>query len=328
VLPAKQFATEKAVMIYTLTPNPSLDRTFVVPHLKVGEYNRGHVTRLDPGGKGINVSRNLRELGEDSVIVGYFGGGTGRALVDSLRDQGFTVEALSVEGETRSNITLIESDSDRWTKLNEYGPEISDEMAKMLLNLARARTKEQDIWVLSGSLPPGLPADYYAQLITIIKARGGLVYLDSSGPPLKYGCQAAPYLVKANQVEAETVLGRELPTGESRRMALGDFLEMGISLAVISCSAEGALLGTVEETIVGRPPSVTVKNPVGAGDSMLAALVVAHLRGWGLDEAARWCIAAGTASAMQEGTSVVTPGQIESLLEQVEVQRFPAANED
>ena len=315
-------------MIFSLTPNPSLDRTIVVPHLKVGEYNRGHVTQLDPGGKGINVSRNLRELGEDSIIVGYFGGGTGRTLVDSLRDQGFTVEALPVEGETRSNITLIELDSGRWTKLNEYGPEISDEMAKTLLTFARERTKEQDIWVLSGSLPPGLPADYYVQLITIIKERGGLVCLDSSGPPLKYGCQAAPYLVKANQVEAETVLGQKLPSGESRRKALSRFLEMGISLAVISCGAEGALLGTVGETIVGRPPSVTIKNPVGAGDSMLAALVVAHLRGWSLDQAARWCVAAGTASAMQEGTSVVTPDQIESLLDRVEVERSAAMDVD
>jgi len=312
-------------MIYTLTANPSLDRTFVVPHLKVGEYNRGQVTKLDPGGKGINVSRNLREMGVDSIIVGYFGGSTGQALVDKLQKHGFTVEALPVTGETRSNITLIESDNGRWTKLNEYGPEISPQMAEALLDFAREHTQTEDIWVLSGSLPPGLPADFYAQLITIIKERGGLTYLDSSGPALMHGCRAAPYLVKANRVEAQTVLGRTLDTRESCYLALRDFLNMGISMAVISLGADGAVLGTAKETVAGRPPSVTVKNPVGAGDAMLAALVVAHLRGWSPDQAACYAIAAGTASAMQEGTATAKPAQIKELLPYVELQHFPSA---
>ncbi len=309
-------------MIYTLTLNPSLDRTLVIPELKVGAYNRGQATRLNLGGKGINVSRTLRELGEESVIVGYFAGYTGKILLQGLRNNNFCLEALDLQGETRSNITLIESNSGRWTKLNEFGPEVSKEKANALMNLVQSHAKKGDVWVLSGSLPRGLQADFYAQIIAVVKENGGAAFLDASGSSLAHGYQAAPYLLKINQVEAETALGRSLPTTDSCVAALADFQHSGICIAAISRSEKSAIFIDANEVVEACPPNVTVDNPVGAGDAMMAGLVQGYVNNWNLEQIASWSVAVGTASAMQDGTAAPKMSQIELIHAQVEVHHL------
>jgi 1-phosphofructokinase len=297
-------------MIYTFTANPSLDRTFVLERLEPGEYNRGELTRYDLGGKGINVSRNLRSLGLESVILGFFGGRTGAWLVDNLEDQGYRVVAFEVRGESRSNVTVIETDRNRLTKLNELGPVIQEDEASAVLQWAKEHTQTEDVWVLSGSLPPGVSDDYYANLIDVIQSNEGRAYFDSSGKPLASGWKHQPYLVHGNQQEFGALLGRKLSNRDACLQAIHELAESGVEHIVLSRGDQGAFLassGTIAEAI---PDAVKVKNTVGAGDAMMAALIFGHYEGWDLERVIRWGVSAGTLSAMKEGTATVAYSEV------------------
>lgn len=302
-------------MIYTFTANPSLDRTFLVDQVQLGAYNRGEVTTLDPGGKGINVSRNLRVMGEESTLIGFFGGGTGKHILSLLEEEGYEVLNLEIEGETRSNITLIEKNQQRYTKFNEHGPEVGTGEFQQVLHFCEERIQPEDVLVLSGSLPPGLPPDAYAQIIQIVKKSGGRAFLDSSGEPLLNGCQAKPFLVHMNTKEAETYAGEDLAEKGKVIQTIQDLLGLAIPYVIISRGAQGAVLGSPEGIVEAVPSPVEVENPVGAGDAMMAGLVQGMIKDWDLERIAAWSVAAGTSSALGEGTAVADLGKMRDILQ-------------
>lgn len=309
-------------MIYTLTANPSLDKLYIVSSLTVGEYNRGQATRYDAGGKGINVSRCLMELGKDSTVVGFFGGNIGKILIESLQNDGLSVETVTIAGESRSNVTMIESSTNTMTKLNEFGPCVDlDDMHKML-DIIQTRTQVGDVWVLSGSLPLGLPNGFYAMAIEAIHKKGGLAFLDTSGMWLIYGYQAAPFALRINQVEAETALGKQLETKKDCFNALDKFRKRGIALSAISLGEEGAVFADKDTILDVRAPRVSAKTVVGAGDAMMSMLVHAYIEKWPFEKMARWCVAAGSASVMKDGTSIAEVSLIEALVDQIEVKEI------
>jgi 1-phosphofructokinase len=297
-------------MIYTFTPNPSLDRTFVLDRMELGEYNRGELTRFDLGGKGINVSRNLKSLGLESVILGFFGGRTGTWLVEDAKDQGYRVVAFEVKGESRSNLTVIESDGDRLTKLNEFGPEILEGEASALLQWAKDQTQPEDIWVFSGSLPPGVSDDYYGILIDVIQTNGGRAYFDSSGKPLASGWKQKPYLVHGNQQELGSLLSYELSTRDACLRAIRELANAGVEHIVMSRGDQGAFLASDGQFVEAVPEAVKVQNPVGAGDAMMAAMIFGHLKSWDPERVLRWAVSAGTVSAMKEGAATADCSEI------------------
>jgi 1-phosphofructokinase family hexose kinase len=311
-------------VIYTVTLNPSLDKTLFFPQLALGELNRARQVRLDVGGKGFNVSRALLALGLRSVAVGFVAGGTGEYLRQGLEalDIGTDLVQLS-DGETRANLTVVEESTGMITKLNEPGPQVSDADVKLLLDRIQQRASEGDMWVMSGSVPPGTPADVYARSIEIVHRAGGRAFLDSSGPPLREGCRAAPYGVKPNVEEASEVLRRPLRSEGDLWLAIEQFLEMGIQLVALSRGAVGALVGSREGIIRAvPPPSVMVKSPIGAGDALLAGTVFAVRSGLDLEPVARWAVAAGTAAAIQEGTGMGEREEIERLVEEVRTETY------
>ena len=309
-------------MIYTLTVNPSLDKLYVLDKLKVGEYNRGEVTRYDPGGKGINVSRCLNVLETESVVLGFFGGKTGEFIVDSLQSQNLEVDPVYIRGESRSNITLIESASGQMTKLNEIGPVIDKNACALLEKKIKEKTKPGDIWVLSGSIPRGLPDDFYALVIAVIKENGGLSFLDTSSKWLIPGFKASPDLLRINDTEAEMIVGEELKTEQDLYTAIRSIQRTGISLAVISRGKEGALFADASSLYNISAPRVEEKTTVGAGDAMMAMIIYGYIHGWSLERMAAWGVAAGSASVMQEGTSTFTLDQVQSLIDEVQVERI------
>jgi 1-phosphofructokinase family hexose kinase len=322
-------------VIYTVTLNPSLDRTLTVPRIMYDEMVRATASRVDWGGKGLNVSRTLQSLGAESIAMGFAGGATGQMLERGLRDLGITTELLPLSAETRTNTVVIDSATGRYVKVNEPGPTAQPDEQEALLDrirdCLRRRESGGDLWVLSGSLPPGLPDGFYAHLVELVQTSGARALLDASGESLRLGCAAAPFLVKPNVAEALGFAGEARLSGPeswSEGDALTDaqarslarpFLESGIELVALSLGAGGLLLTSAERAVRATPPKVHVRNPVGAGDALLAAVAWALARHIALEEVARLGVAVGTAAAMSEGVAVVTGAEVEALYEQVTV---------
>ena len=313
-------------MIVTVTPNPGLDRTLTVPRITFNEIMRAKASRLDWGGKGLNVSRALQALGVESVATGFLGGATGQMLERGLHDLGIATDFVPIAGETRTNTVVAEVETERHVKVNEAGPTVRAEEVAAFLDRTRERIRPGDIWVLCGSLPPGVAPDFYARVIALVQAGGAMALLDSSGEPLRLGCAAAPYLVKPNAVEAEEMTGRRISSDADVLAAVGFFLQLGIELVALSLGAEGLLLASKHQAVWARPPRVPVRNPVGAGDALLAGIAGALARSErregehrpALEDIARRGVAAGTAAAVREGVGVGTRAEVEALYQQVQ----------
>jgi 1-phosphofructokinase family hexose kinase len=306
-------------MIVTVTPNPSLDRTLTVPSISFNEMLRATTSRLDWGGKGFNVSRALQALGTESVAMGFAGGATGEMLDRGLREMGIATELVPVAGETRTNTVVTELRGERYVKVNEPGPTVHEENLASFLSRARARIKSGDLWVVSGSLPPGLPNDFYAQLIQQVRAGGARALLDASSEPLKLGCAAGPFLVKPNALEAAEFAGHPIGSEADALSAVRCFLQWGAELVALSLGADGLLLASGKQVVRAKPPKVEARNPVGAGDALLAGLAWAQERGLDHEEMARWGVAAGTAAAMREGVSFGGQAEVEAVHDRVDI---------
>lgn len=306
-------------MIITVTPNPVLDHTLTVPEIAFDTVTRATAIRDDWGGKGFNVSRVLLTLGVESVVLGFVGGATGQRLAAGLTSLGLPTDFVTIAGETRTNVIIAEADSERYVKVNEAGPTVQPEEIAQFLDKVRQRATggekraARDTWALCGSLPPGVPDDFYAQLIEILQPRGVHVLLDTSGPALRLGVEARPFLVKPNAEEAAAFAGHPVDSPDSARDAANAFLERGVTHVALSLGAAGLLLATREAAAIAIPPDIPVKNVTGAGDALLAGLAYALERGLPLAEQARWGVAAGTASAMHEGVGVVTRASVEQV---------------
>lgn len=301
-------------MIYTITLNPALDRELRVPELQFDEVLRASATRLDWGGKGFNVSRMLAALGVKSIAMGFAGGHTGEKLRAGLAELGIETAFVEVAGETRTNVSIVNEADGHHIKVNEPGPQISPAEQQTLRAMLRERVQPGDWWVLAGSLPPGVPASFYADLIDDIRVGGAFSALDTSGQALQLGCAARPDLVKPNSRELSELSAQPVSNLEERvaaAQALND-----IRYVAVSMGAEGAILCADGHAWQALPPTIQEANPIGAGDSMVAGLVWGLSQGDPLDALA-WGVACGAATASRAGTSVGTVSQVEQLREQV-----------
>lgn len=311
-------------MIITVTPNPVLDRTLTVPEIVLDEVTRAVGTREDWGGKGFNVSRALRALGKESVAIGFIGGPTGEKLKKGLASLGIATDLIPIAGETRMNIVITDTPARHYVKVNEAGPTIRSEEVAALLDNATKRAKAGDFWALCGSLPPGVPPDFYADLISRLQSRGAKALLDTSGEPLRLGIAARPYAVKPNLQEAAAWLGKAASFPQDVAQAVDNLLELGITLVALSLGADGLMLASPSWRRWARPPEVVARNPTGAGDALVAGLLYGLSERMSLDEVARWGVAAGTAAAAREGVSVGTREEVVSLRAQVQFVPWPA----
>jgi 1-phosphofructokinase family hexose kinase len=308
------------MMIYTLTPNPSIDRTVTIPEIQFNNVLRSKNVRLDWGGKGFNVSRALAQFGVESMAMAWVGGGTGKMLADGLQRLGIPTDFVWVDEETRTNTMVIEEEGDWHIKVNEPGPSISKADVAQLMQKAESYAMKGDLWVLSGSLPPDVPEEFYADLINMIKSRGAKVYLDASGTPLRYGCQAGPYLVKPNHLEAAQIVGFAINDQEDAKRAALPFLRMGVEYFALTMGAQGLLLATQKEMVFATPPKISVHNTTGSGDTAMAAIIYAQLKGMSLVETAQWAAATSAASVETVGVSEFSIARIQELLPQIEAK--------
>lgn len=307
-------------MIVTVTPNPALDRTLTVPRITFNEVIRATESRLDWGGKGFNVSRALAALAVESVAMGFVGGVTGQMLEHGLRDLGIVTDLIYVGGETRTNTVIAEADTGRYVKVNEAGPTLRAQEVAAFFERVQRRVRAGDIWVLSGTLPPGAPRDFYVRLIGLVQGGGARALFDSSGEALRLGCAARPYLVKPNVAEAEEATGLSIRSDADALAAAASFLRQGIEVVALSLGAEGLLLASQARSVWARPPRVTRRSSVGVGDALLAGLAWALQQGLPPEEMARWGVAVGTAAAMREGVSFGNRAEVEAVYREVQVE--------
>lgn len=312
-------------MIYTVTLNPAVDRELTVPAFAFNSVLRATAWQVDYGGKGFNVSRMLRSLGAPSMALAFTGGKSGELLRDGLVSLGIETGFIWVEGETRTNVSIVNEVHDRYLKVNEPGPTIGASAQAALLDEVRAHAAPGSWWVLAGSLPPGVPADYYAQITAVVREQGGQVVLDTSGAALQQGCAAAPALVKPNDHELAQLTGVAVGNVEEIVAAAHAVRALGPERVVVSMGKEGALAVVGEGAWLVAAPRIAEQNPIGAGDSLVAGLVWALDRGESLPEALRWGVACGAATAASPGTAVGERAEVEDLYRQTQVQQLADA---
>lgn len=306
-------------MIYTLTLNPALDRELTVPRIIFDDVLRANILRVDYGGKGFNVSRTLKALGADNVALGFVGGRTGQRISDGLAKLGICTDFVEVAGETRTNISIISESQPNHIKVNEPGPIITSKEEKALLEKVTALAKADDWWVLSGSLSPGVSENIYAQIIGIVQAAGAKAILDTSGPPLRLGCQAGPFLVKPNATESVELTGIKQITTQTRSV-MEAIHAMGVGYVMISMGKAGAFFSNGQQLWLASSPDIEARNPIGAGDSSVAGLVWGLTQNLDWPDILKWSMACGTATATLSGTAVGSKDKVQYLVEQITVK--------
>lgn len=304
-------------MIYTVTLNPALDKTVEIPGMALDTVNRITAMRTDPGGKGINVSKVIAKLGGESRAVGILGGESGRMLEKLLEGEPFTTQFHFVEGQTRTNLKIIDREGHTNTDINEPGLTVTAADLDALLHELLGEIQPGAIVVLAGSLPKGAPQDTYRTWTAACKQAGARVFLDADGVLLAEGIKAAPYLVKPNDDELSRLAGRRLETIEELTAEGEKLLEQGIERVVISLGGRGALYLRKGSTIYAEGLKVPVGSTVGAGDSVVAALAFADAQGLSEEEAVRLSTATGAANVMCSGTQAAERAVIEELLPKV-----------
>jgi 1-phosphofructokinase family hexose kinase len=304
-------------VIYTLTLNPALDRELTVDSIAFDSVLRAKASRVDYGGKGFNVSRMLRSLGVQSVAMGYAGGRTGDMLEEGLNHLGIETDFVRIDGETRTNISIVSTTDPHHMKVNEAGPTISEAAHTALMERVSGRVQAGDWWVLAGSLPPGLPVAIYADLIALIQGAGAYALLDTSGTALRHGIAAHPFLVKPNDSEISELTGLPVTTPQEAIEAASTLT--GVEIVALSLGAKGAVLVRKGQAWMATPPHIQAGNPIGAGDSMVAGLVWKLAQSAPLPDVLRWGVACGAATASQPGTTVGTLEQVQALETEVAV---------
>lgn len=312
-------------MIYTLTLNPAVDRELTVPAIEYDAVLRATKAQVDFGGKGFNVSRLLKGMDVPSTAVGFLGGKAGEILQEGLQALGIFTEFVWVPGETRTNVSIVTPAGGHYIKVNEKGPVIGPEKQQELLAKIESLAHAGDWWVMAGSLPPGVPDGFYAQIVSVLNRHGAMTFLDTNGEPLRLGCLEKPYLVKPNTEEARAITGLPLGSPVEIAQAAAEIRKLGAQNIVISMGKAGALLQTAEGTWLTHSPKIVEKNPIGAGDSMVGGLVLALTLGHSLKDSLGWGVASGAATASLSGTEVGSRALIESLLAQVRFESLETA---
>lgn len=308
-------------MIVTLTPNPSVDRTVSITDLQRGEVHRATASRIDPGGKGVNISRALTAHRARTLAVLPAGGPQGHLLAELLKEAGIAVSIVAISGSTRANVALVEPDGTT-TKINEPGPVLSGSELEAFLAGAAATLAGQPSWLVgSGSLPPGVDDDLYAGLVHRCREAGVSVAIDASGPPLRLAVEAGPDLIKPNLEELEELVGRSLSTLGDVLEAGNDLVAGGVGTVVVSLGGHGALLvapGLVAHAVAPVPSPLST---VGAGDALLAGYLHASEGGSSAVEALCAGVTWGAAAVGLPGSRMPTPADVAGI--QVSVTTDP-----
>ena len=305
--------------IATLSLNPAIDQTARVPNFTAGRVNRVEWEQADAGGKGVNVASFLADAGLPVAATGLLGSGNVEPFVELFARKGIADRCVRLPGRTRVNVKIVDPILYEVTDINFPGLSPRPEDLMTLTETIDALCDDTDWFVLSGSVPAGVPSATYADLVTRLKGRGKTVVLDASGTPFAEAISHGPDIVKPNIDELAELVGRPLSGHPEVVAAARALIEGGVGLVAVSMGADGALFVERDAVVLATPPSIEVKSTVGAGDAMVAGIVTGTLRG--LDLAARARLATGfSLGALGEvGPHLPSQEQIASLAEHVQV---------
>ena len=307
-------------IVRTVTLNPAVDEAIAVERLALGSINRCELDAVDPGGKGINAGRVIHRLGRPTLLLGFVAGVTGAYLRAALDREGVPHAFESIAGLTRINVMLLERANGRRTRMYLPGASVTATQLQRLRD-ALDDAPSGSLVVLGGSLPPGVPGNFYAATITRLRERGVRCILDTSGTALEQALPARPLLIKPSLDEAEQVLGRSLPDTDAVIEAARELQRRGAENVVISRGESSTIALADDGLWEARPPEIAACSTVGSGDSMVAGLAIAMNEGMSFPEALRLGTAAGAATAMTTGTQLGDAREIERLRELVVISK-------
>ncbi|MFA5087816.1 MAG: 1-phosphofructokinase [Candidatus Omnitrophota bacterium] len=307
--------------ILTVTLNPAVDKIIRVKNFRAGRTSLDKGIVLSAGGKGINVSRVLGRFGLFSMATGFVGGVAGRFIKDGLEREGIKFDFVEIKKDSRTNLTIIDPDTMKVTRILEEGPVIQPPEWARFRERYDLLLRKCSLVVLSGRKAAGLSDGTYAELIKLAHKRKIRTVLDTHGQPLRNGLRAKPFCIKPNREEAEALLGEKLNTLTKVKKAISFFHRQGVAIVMISLGGQGAVASDGEEIWKAVPPRIKCRNSVGCGDAFIGGYVYGIHRGKTLKEALRLAVAAGAANSASLRPGAVEKSQIEKMLARVKMTK-------
>jgi 1-phosphofructokinase family hexose kinase len=309
-------------MIITVTLNAAIDKSLAVPNFRLGRRHRTVDQRTMAGGKGVNIARTLKALGQPVIATGFAGGATGTHIVEQLTEESILNDFVRIREESRTNTSVLDPTTGEQTEINERGPAVSSREVELfrdkLLYLARGAA----IVVFAGSLPRGVEPDFYASLIRDLERLDVITVVDTDGEPLRQAVRAEPDVVSPNVLEAEELVGHEFASEEERSLAVAEVAALGPREAIMTlpdgCFAQVLVDG---QKLVKRV-SIELREPVaksGSGDAFLAGYVAARYEGRAPDQCLRFGVACGAESTTRLGAGVIDAREARRLMGDVEL---------
>lgn len=304
--------------VVTVTLNPAIDRTVTIPNFAAGKVNRVEQMEQNPGGKGVNVASILADFGHAVAVTGFLGSENAASFEELFARKQIGDHFVRIAGQTRVGIKISDPVQQETTDINFPGQAPTPADVDTLFG--RIAVLDAGWFVLAGSIPPGVAPTIYRDLVTAIRQHGHNVALDTSGPALRYALEAVPQIIKPNVHELEEIVGTPLASPAAIVEAAQPFLARGTQLVAVSMGAQGACFVTEDSVVMARPPRVEVKSTVGAGDAMVAGIIVGRLRGLPLAECARLATACSLDAIMHVGSGLSSVAAVEALMSRVAVE--------
>ena len=308
--------------IATITLNPAIDKSVAIPNFTAGEVNRVNWEQSDPGGKGVNVASFLADLGFNTSVTGFLGMENTSIFEKLFHQKNMADSFVRIPGKTRVNVKIIDELQKTITDINYPGPAPTEQDLTDLKKKIHNLVFDHDWFVLSGSLPNGVPTEFYSAVLKYLKAAGKYVVLDTSGDALRDALGEAPYAIKPNIAELEELLGRSLTSEQEVVDAARSLVSQGIEYVIVSMGKQGALFVSGTESVIAVPPPIAVKSTVGAGDAMVAGFIAAKIKGFSLEDCARLSTATAMSALTQLGPKLAETQVLESYMQQISVRKI------
>lgn len=312
-------------MILTVTANPLIDRTLNLYSFRLGQIHRtSHISEI-AGGKGINVARMIKTLGEPVHAITFTGGGYGNHFQELLEQEGISNTTIQILSPTRFQVSILDNSNEIYTDILDQGAFVSNTELDCLVyeteNLLKYNNNIQWL-ILSGSAPQGKADHLYYELIKIASKYNIKTILDSYGEIFKQGIKAKPYCIKPNLKEAELSIGKPINSKAKILNFIKKMVDSGIELPIVSLGKDGVIAGHRSNYWEIRPPIIKVVNTVGSGDALVGALAVSLTRGHSIPDSLRRGVAAGTANALCPIPCGCTPSQISNILPKIQIHEI------
>jgi tagatose 6-phosphate kinase len=309
-------------MILAITMNPAIDKVYAIDDFAVNQVFRPKAMTATAGGKGLNVARVAHILGEPVMATGFLGGSTGQLIHQQVVEMGIVSSFVFIQGETRICINIMDEKNTTSTEVLEPGPVVTGKDSKLFLQQYEKMLDECAVVTASGSLPKGMPSDFYCTLIEITRSKGKSFILDTSGDCLKQSIQAKPYMIKPNQEEFENALGSHYSSLREYGTALLALKDQGISLPVITFGKDGCIAALDDGVYHFSAPPIKVLNTVGSGDSFTAGCAVSLSRGEASEEIIRLGMACGMANTQFFKTGMVSVELVKGFLQTINTEKI------